>query len=226
MLIDVSEKWKSAYPGAAVGVLAMGGVANPKTHPGLEQRKRTLERELRARYSGFDREAIKRIPVMAAYNNYYRLFKKTYHLQLQLESLVLQDRSIPSVAALVEVMFMAELKNLLLTAGHDLEVVESPLHIDIADGEMRYRQMNGKQAAPKAGDMVIMDAEGIISSIIYGPDQRTRIRPETKQVLFTVYAPDGIGDQSVHAHLEDIRENVSLVSPGAEVVGLEVHLAV
>lgn len=44
----------------------------------------------------------------------------------------------PSVAALVEAMFIAELKNLLLTAGHDLDAVELPLKLDIARGGERY----------------------------------------------------------------------------------------
>ena len=43
----------------------------------------------------------------------------------------------------------------------------------------------------KPGDMMICDARGIISSIVYGPDQRTRITPKTTRVLFTVYARPG-----------------------------------
>ena len=41
----------------------------------------------------------------------------------------------------------------------------------------------------KPGDMMISDARGVISSIVYGPDQRTRITPETTRVLLTV-SPD------------------------------------
>ena len=44
-----------------------------------------------------------------AYNACYKGFKKTYHVQLQLESVALKGRSIPRVAALMEAMFMAEL---------------------------------------------------------------------------------------------------------------------
>lgn len=74
----------------------------------------------------------------------------------------------------------------------------------------------------KPGDMMISDARGVISSIVYGPDQRTRITPETTRVLLTVYAPPGIDAEAVHAHLEDIRTNVLIVSPDARTELLEV----
>ena len=71
--------------------------------------------------------------------------------------------------------------------------------------------------------VMIADAQGVISSVIYGPDQRTRITSDTRQVLFTVYAPVGIGEQTVRQHLQDIQANVMLVAPEAEVVSLEVY---
>jgi hypothetical protein len=43
--------------------------------------------------------------------------KKTYHIALQLEPVVLKGKSLPNVAALVEAMFTAELGDLLLTAS-------------------------------------------------------------------------------------------------------------
>ena len=48
MMLVVSEARKQAWPGAAVGVLAMDGLANPKGHPELERRKAALEEKLRA----------------------------------------------------------------------------------------------------------------------------------------------------------------------------------
>ena len=52
---------------------------------------------------------------------------------------------------------------------------------------------------------------------------RTRIAPETRQVLFTVYAPPGIREQSVYEHLEDIQANVMLVAAQAEAETLAVY---
>jgi len=219
----VSETWKAAYPGAAVGILTMRGVSNPDRHSTLDERKEELEHQLRSKYSGYDRAALKALPTIQAYNNYYKLFKKTYHVQLQLESVVFKGKSIPHVSALVEAMFMAELKNLLLTAGHDSDALQTSLRIDVADGSESYTRINGKEQTLKTGDMMIADAKGVISSVLYGPDLRTRITSNTKQVTFTVYAPPGIGEKAVYEHLEDIHSNVLIVVPGAEMELLNVY---
>jgi len=218
-----SKGWKTTYPGAAVGILIMHDVVNPQRHTALDKRKEELERGLRSRYAGYDRTGLKSLPVLEAYNAYYRQFKKTYHVQLQLESVVLKGKSIPSVSTLVEAMFMAELKNLLLTAGHDLAAIHNPVGVDVAEGSERYVRLSGQEQQLKPGDMMIADAQGVISSVLYGPDQRTRITAGTQQVLFTVYAPPGIGEEVVGEHLEDIRDNVMLVAPQAQVETLKVY---
>lgn len=218
----VSEAWKSTYPGAAVGVLVMRDVNNPKHHKELDMLKDELERDLRSRFAGYERSDLKTLPILEAYSNYYKQFKKTYHVQHQLESVVLKGKSIPKVAALVEAMFMAELKNLLLTAGHDFDVVQLPVRIDVADGSESYIKLNGEEQVLKARDMMIADTAGILSSILYGPDQRTRLTSETKRALFTVYAPPGVGEQAVYDHLADIQENATLVAKEATLEVMQV----
>ncbi len=141
-----------------------------------------------------------------------------WHVGLQLESVVLKGKSLPSVAALVEAMFMAELDDLLLTAGHDPDRLVLPLTLDVAKGDEIYTLLRGDQQALKAGDMYVRDGEGVISSIIYGPDQRTQIAPETHSVVFTVYAPPGVSTEAVGAHLRSLEANVRLVAPQAVVV--------
>lgn len=222
-MFEVTSLWKSTYPDAQAGILVMRAVSNPANDPALESRKAALEEGLRAQFSGQDRATIASHPILRAYTEYYRQFKKTYHIQLQLESIVLKGKSIPSVAALVEAMFMAEMKDLLLTAGHDLDALQLPLTLDVATGTERYTLLRGEEQILKAGDMMISDQEGVISSILYGPDQRTQITPNTRNVLFTVYAPPGIDEQSVAGHLQGIKENVMVFAPQAEVELLKIH---
>ena len=224
-MLTVSEIWKTTYPGAAVGILALRDVTNPERHPALEARKAALEEQLRTRYAGFDRAALKALPQIAAYTAYYKRFKKTYHLLLQLESVVFDGKPIPRVAALVEAMFMAELDDLLLTAGHDLALVEQPLRLDVASGDERFVNIAGQENTLKPGDMAIADAQGVLSSIVYGSDRRTMIASTTREALFTTYAPAGIGAEAVRQHLQHILENVRLFAPEAETAFLEVYTA-
>lgn len=222
-MLIVSEKWKMTYPDAVIGILAMDNVANPKKHVVLDQRKSELEESLRQRYAGTDRVALKQLPILQAYNDYYKRFKKSYHVQLQLDSVIFKGKAIPSVAGLVEVMFMAELKNLLLTAVHDLAKVEMPITIDVSEGIEQYVRMNGQIQQLKSGDMYIADAAGIMSSVIYGPDQRTKITADTRQALFTVYAPPGIDRENVREHLKDIEDYALLIAPKAKTRILQIY---
>ena len=222
-MFEPTPAWKLTYPEAHAGVLVMRAVSNPIHHAALESRKAALERELRKQFSGQDRAAIASHPTLRAYAQYYRQFKKTYHIQLQLESIVLKGKSIQTVAALVEAMFMAEMKDMLLTAGHDLDVLQLPLSLDVATGTEQYTTLRGEQQTLKAGDMMISDQVGVISSIVYGPDQRTQITPGTRNVIFTVYAPPGIYELNVAQHLQSIEENVLLFAPQAQIELLQIY---
>lgn len=222
-MFNVTPVWRSSFPGAHAGILVMRNVSNPAHHAELEKRKAELEEQLRSQLAGQDRAAIASHPVLQVYGEYYKRFKKTYHVQLQLESIILKGKSIPSVASLVECMFMAEVKNMLLTAGHDLDALHLPLTLDVSKGTETYTLLRGDEQILKAGDMFISDQRGVISSIIYGPDQRTQITASTRNVVFTVYAPAGIDEPLIMQHLQDMRDYVLIVAPQAEVELLKIY---
>jgi len=217
---EVADDWRRAYPGAAAGWLALGEVGQPDEHPALDARRAELEAELRARFS--DRAELRALPVLQAYDAYYRRFRQSYHVQMQLESVALKGRPIPCTTPLVEAMFVAELQDLLLTAGHDLDTVQLPLRLDVAGEDERYLKLNGQEQALTPGDMCMVDREGVTSAVLHGPDQRTRIRPETRRALFAVYAPEGVGAEAVERHLGEIRSLVALFAPQAQVLALQV----
>jgi DNA/RNA-binding domain of Phe-tRNA-synthetase-like protein len=223
MTIRISEEWRNAYPDAHAGFLSMQGVHNPTNHPDLEGQKRKLERELRVALAGPDPKTLETHAVLQAYASYYKKFGKTYHVRAQLESIVFKGKSLPNVAALVEAMFMAEVKNLILTAGHDFDRLRTLVTVSVAHGSESYTLLKGQEQVLKSGDMYMADEGGVISSIVYGPDQRTQITAQTRSVLFAAYAPAGIEASVVLGHLQDIRDYVLIVSPDATVEMLQVY---
>ncbi len=222
-MLIVSEAWKTSHPGAAAGVLVMRGLTTPAHPAALEQWIAECEAELRARFAGSDRAALRALPPLQAYAAYYRRYGKTYHVQLQLESVALKGKPITRSSALVSAMVTTELQHLLLTAGHDLEVIRPPVTLTVASGQERYRLLGGREQTAQAGDMVMTDGQGIISSVLHGPDERTRLGPETRQALFAVYAPPGIPERAIAQHLEDLRAAIGLFSPDAAVEALTVY---
>lgn len=211
-----SPTWQSTYPSAMIGVLAMSDVTNPAQHAELDARKADLEGRLLAQYGTAEKAELRLNPVLRAYAAYYKRFGKTYHVQLQLESIIYKGKSIPGVAALVEAMFIAELEGMLLTAGHDLDALQGDPSVEVAAGTEEYVMMNSQAQTLKQGDMFIRDDAGVLSSIIYGPAARARITPETQRALFTVYAPPGIALEDLQTHLDRLGDLVRLIAPDAQ----------
>jgi DNA/RNA-binding domain of Phe-tRNA-synthetase-like protein len=210
-----TDGWRAAFPGAVVGILIMRDVRNPQTNAALEAEKRRLEQQLRADAGVSGDGSAEADQVLRAYVDYYRSRGKTYHVKAQRESVAVKGKPIPGRAALVEAMFMAELENLILTAGHDLDAIALPLSVDVTSDDDRYVLLNGADVALQPGDMRMADREGIVSSVLRGPDQRTRITPQTRNVLFAAYAPADVGEAAVRGHFADVAANVELVAPEA-----------
>ena len=223
--IAVTDRWRATFPGSHVGVLLIGNVDNSRRITPLEQRKRELEAHLRQQFAGFSRAALMELEVLQAYRTYYKKFGQTYHVQLQLESVARQGKSLPNVSPLVDANFAAELETLILTAGHDADRLETPVTIDATHGGESFRQMNGAVRSLKSNDMMMSDNQGIVCTILYGQDARTPISPHTRRALYVAYAPAGVPRAAVQQQLDTIRANVLLVAPAAEVEMTEIFAA-
>jgi DNA/RNA-binding domain of Phe-tRNA-synthetase-like protein len=218
LLISATDEWRATHPEAVIGLLELSGVDNTHTFLRLDDRKRETEARLRARYQGFTRQDFLSLPVMSDYERYYKRFNKTYHVQLQVESIVLKGKKLPNVSPLVDSNFMAEIETFVLTAGHDVTKLRGTISIDVSCKDDHMTQMNGVSKAIRADDMVMKDANGICCSIIYGQDNRSPISSETYQVLYVAYAPSGVPAELVDTQLQRIEENIRLFSPAAIIV--------
>lgn len=225
LLIKATEEWQRAHPGARIGLLELSRLDNTHALSALDQRKRETEAHLRDRYHGFSRQDFLALPVMSAYERYYKRFDKTYHVQLQVESIVLKGKSLPNVSPLVDANFVAEVETLVLTAGHDVDKLAGPVIIDVSREGDQITQMHGASKPVRAGDMVMRDANGVCCSILYGQDDRSPISSSTSRVLYVAYAPAGVPVEAVEAQLGRIEENIRIVSPGAIVEQHRVLLA-
>jgi len=202
------DRTRARYPNLKMGVLLLKIVANVFRYEALETDRIDLENELRARYGASTRRDLLAIGPMKAYDEYYRAFGKPYQLLPQLESIVRKGRSMPPVSPLVLSMFMAEMKNLYLTAGHDYSRIEGRIELDVADGTETYTLLAGQEKRTTPGDLMMRDAEGVVSSVVYGPDGRTKMTESTTEALFIVYVPFAGDEGRILAHLDDIAGEV------------------
>jgi len=225
LAITATNAWKAAHPGGMIGLLEISGVDNTVQIPALDDEKRAIEDRLRVKYADYSRHDLQKLPVMGAYHRYYRKFGYTYHVLQQLESIVLKGRSLPNVSPLVDANFAAELETLILTAGHDVAKLESPISIDVAGEGDEITQMSGAQKKAPVGDMLMRDASGVGCTILRGQDNRSPISISTHHVLYVSYAPEGVTESQVKAQLEQIETLVQTFAPGMKVENSEVICA-
>jgi DNA/RNA-binding domain of Phe-tRNA-synthetase-like protein len=222
LIISATDAWRAAHPGAVIGLLELSGVDNARSSPELEARKRETEARLRGRYAGYARSDFLGLPILAAYQRYYKRFTKTYHVLLQLESIVLKDKSLPDVSPLVDANFTAEVDSLILTAGHDVAKLVAPVTMDVSRAGDVMIRMNGAPKEIDPGDMVMRDATGVVCSILYGQDNVSPITSATTHALYVAYAPAGVPSEAVEGHLRRVEENVRLFCPETRVEQLRV----
>jgi DNA/RNA-binding domain of Phe-tRNA-synthetase-like protein len=210
--ITATDEWKHTHPAGIIGILEVSGIDNSTPSSALNEKKRLVEIELRERYKGFSRADFMATPVLADYEKYYKSFEKTYHVQLQIESIVLKGKNLPDVSPLVDSNFVAEVETFVLTAGHDVSKLAGEVFIDVSKEGDQITQMNGTTKPIRSGDMIMRDGNGVSCTIIYGQDNRSPISKETTHALYVAYAPCGVTAEMVQMQLEGIEENLKLFS--------------
>lgn len=214
--VQFTEAWQETFGGGHVGLLLVGPVDNARRETALDGWKEALATQLRQQYGELTRADLQQLPVLEAYKAYYRQFGKTYHVQLQLESVTHKGKGLPSVSPAVDACFAAELETQLLTASHDAERLVAPVRVDASTGEEVLPMLSGKRKQIKAGDMMMADGEGVICTILYGQDRRTAVTEQTQQVLYVTYAPVGITREQVVRHHQALLRNVRLFARAAQ----------
>lgn len=215
--ISATSAWRDSHPGGCIGLLEISGVEYTLPVTALELHKRDTEAGLRQRFLNFSRQDFLALPVMAAYDRYYKRFNKTYHVQLQVEFIVLKGKDLPAVCPLVDANFVAEVETFILTAGHDAGKFHPPVSMDVSREGDLMTLMSGLPKSIYPGDMVMRDADGICCSIIYGQDNRSPISLTTTHAIYVAYAPAGVSNNLVEMQLQKIEANVRLFSPNAKV---------
>jgi DNA/RNA-binding domain of Phe-tRNA-synthetase-like protein len=214
---EVTDRWRERCPGAVVACMVVAGVENPERPAALEQRLDAIEQELRVRYDGLDRAALRARSPFDAYDRFYKRFGQNYHVLHQVESVALKGKPIPRRAALVEAAFAEELHSGLLTAMHDADAIGPVITADAALGDESVTLYNGSTVTLKPDDMYMRDEQGILTTVIQGPAAYGLVQPSTTCVAVCVYAPDGIGPDAVDRHLDAIAGNMRLISADAAV---------
>lgn len=216
-MITINEKVISTHPGASLGALVVTNIKGPADEAAWAEAAGHITRQLSDRYGHLSRAEIKKTAPAEAYVAYYKRFSQSYHLLGQLDSVLSGKKNLTSAPSLPAAMFMAEMESLLLTAGHDLNSLDGPLEMVVTGSGEEYVGLSGRDNKTVADDLGLRDSRGLISTILKGPDQHSRLTAETDRALFIIYGPPGVATAALDRHLDRLAQYVRLTAGQATV---------
>lgn len=219
-MLTIDDSVRAFYPGAKMGILAVKDVSYSSLL--TEQEITEFLNYLCRKYAHLERREIKELYPISAYIAYYKKFSSNYHLLAQLESMIKGKKAVNYDSGLLQAMFLSEMDDMLLTAGHDLSKLHMPLQLKIATGAETYQSISGKEVSTVEGDLMLFDSTGPLSSILRGPDLKSRITSSTTAVLFSVYAPPGIDEGYIEDNLHKLEKRIRALSPSSRTELLQV----
>ena len=221
-MLKIASVVKNIYPKAKFGSMIVSGIPSITERSIMNHIVDTEIEQIKLKHSKYQRQAALSTEPLCHYATYFRRHKKSYPVLGQLESVLLKGKSIPPVGVPIETMFLAEIKNLLLTAGHDLDSIKGTLSINVATECISYTGLSGKEQQLVNHDLYLSDEAGVLSSVLNGPDYRTKITESTRNAFYFVYGVEGITETLIQEHLNTIFVYLSQAAKGVELQSIEV----
>ncbi|MBQ6622656.1 MAG: hypothetical protein IJH75_07450 [Mogibacterium sp.] len=169
--------------------------------------------KIREEGKAYDRETVFR---QHPYFRYFRKFKKSYPVMMQVESFLLKGRPFPEGEYINSVAFLTELKTHYLLGTHDVDRIEGDLILYNESAKTPFVGMINPDSHSYPGDLTGRDDQGIIISMIGGADARTCIHDDTDHVIYLFFgAPDTTAEE-IERTARQTETYVRVLAPGAE----------
>jgi DNA/RNA-binding domain of Phe-tRNA-synthetase-like protein len=209
-----SSRYKTRYPDVAFGLTLISGCQNPFNPPGFDQYKRKRLRKMRKRETLA--QITKRIEI---YKRFFESFGFECPLPKHLKRTV--NSGFPRYNLMVDTHFMAEMCAGILVAVTDYDCFEGKLTLDLADEGEKCVGMGLRDLRTKEGEIVFRDEKGIVCVLCQGADEKTRVKEDTRNVLFYAYAVSGIDGQHLKEGLSIAAETMAEFGGGI-IEGIEI----
>lgn len=213
------------YPEMIFSLMRADQIEAEPERAAWEDLKQRETRAFRAAWPVYERKTALNDPVLSGYADYFRQYKKTYPVLLQMESVLLKGREIKALTAAVEAMFLAEVKHGLLVAGHDADRLSGELVLDLARGGEILTVISGQERILKADDVFLSSGGHILSSVLEGQDYQTRLTENSASAIYCVYGFGGVGLKRMKDFFRDLESYLKTAWPRADIKAPEIFTA-
>ena len=115
-----------------------------------------------------------------------------------------KEKGLPGGNPLVRALLLCEMSTGLLMGAQDASAIKGALVCDLAQAGESFEGMRATVLC-RQDEIVLRDSEGIIATLFQGPDRRTRLKKDTKDVVFFIFSVPAIA-------AADVQEGVAAVS--------------
>ncbi len=211
---SISSAYGAMYPGVAFGLTLISDCRPLSDNAEFDQYRRNLLRKMRKRetLAGISR----RIDI---YEKFFHSFDFDCPLPAHLKRTV--NSGFPRYNLMVDAHFMAEMCAGILVAVTDFDRIEGALILDVARHGEECAGMGGRLFVLKEGEIVLRDERDIVCVLCQGADEKTKVRDDTRNVLFYSFAVPGIDPACLEDGLNVAAETMAKFG-GGNIRGLQV----
>jgi DNA/RNA-binding domain of Phe-tRNA-synthetase-like protein len=185
---SLSSAYIAHYQGVPFGLTLISGCQNFTSLPGFDLYRRKLLRKMRKREN--------LAHISERINIYDQFFEGVgYECPLPKHLRRTINSGFPKYNLMVDAHFMAEMCGGILVAVADYDRFEGAMTLDTANEGEICRGMGGRDMTTKKDEIVLRDEQDIVCILCQGPDEKTRISDDTRNVLFYAYGVPGIEER-------------------------------
>jgi len=205
MKIQINKKLLEVYPDAQFIAITATNFGNEKKNPDFEKEREKITKQIRKLD---DPSKLKQIKDHKAF---HQKFGKSYPIEYQINS-IKDGKNIPTQTTLTDALFLSEMKHLCIISGHDIATLKGDLTFDISKGGEKYTKINGKPQSLKPEDIILNDNGKLITSLLYGPDNSTKITSKTKDCVYLFWFSSHITQKELITILNDFKAHLKIIA--------------
>ena len=183
--LALSPAYANKYPGIGFALTLISNCRNFINPQGFDAYKRKYLRNMRRRERLA--EVSHRVEM---YEQFFQSFGHKCPLTTHLKRTI--NSGFPRYNLMVDAHFMSEMCSGILVAVTDYDCFDGNLTLDLAEEGEVCRGMGNRELITKEKEIVLRDDKEIVCVLCQGADEKTRVKENTKNVLFYAYAIPGI----------------------------------
>jgi hypothetical protein len=130
---------------------------------------------------------------LMAFERFFKANEQEFPLTKQIVRAA--SRGFPRVPDPVLALLALEAATGILMGVQNLDAIDSFITLDCLESTESFIGMRGERVTCATGQIVVRDKESIIASLFRGPDKRTAVQPNGRNLLFYVFDTDtGLGE--------------------------------